>query len=287
MDPNKHSRRKVKFSVRFINWLVSGFYFALTFIFFHYLGHVLTSVFAARFGYQVSFSYAGMDTLMYTTGWTVNRIAIVYVLPSVICLFIGMVSYLFYRKMPTVKIHFRTLFVWLTFNGFTFYFSHIISGLFSGFQFNSEFFTAFVSYYAWLGWEGEKVISVLVLQALFSAPLVYFLVRPYHELSYSNQLMASRSATKKWREFLLFPIAFGVALIALATFPMNVGFSAIRIFSALLLSLFMLLFMNFKASGNYKIVQGGFVKTPKLMIGSAIIALIMFCQFALSIQLEL
>ena len=287
MDSKQRNKRKVKFSVRFVNWLISGLYFAVTFVFFNYLGHLLTSVFAARFGYQVSFSYSGMDTLMHTTGWNVYRIAVVYVLPSVVCFFIGVVSYLLYRKTSTLKLHFRMFFVWLAFNGFTFYFSHILTGLFSGFEFNSKFFTAFVSLYAWLGWEGKKVISILVLQALFSAPFVYLLVRPFHELSYSNQLMVSRSAVKKWREFLFFPIGFGAVIITLATFPMDVDFSVIRILSALLLSLFMLLFMNFRASGSYKIVKGGFVKTPKLIIGSAIIALVLFCQFVLSVQLEL
>ena len=242
---------------------------------------------ASYYGYEVTFNYDGMDTLMHTKGWTVERIAVVYVLPSIVCLLIGVVSLLIYRSIPTTKIHYRTLFAWLAFNGLLYYYSLLLTGLLSDFQFNSRFFTAYVSLYAWLGWTSNKVMVVLILQTLVSGPFVYFLVKPFHELSYSNQLMASRNSLKKWNEFLLLPILAGLVIIVFATWPMDIHFGLVRMLSALILSLWMLLFMNFRDSGSYLILKGGFSRTSKLVFLLAVMSLMLLSRFVLSLKFEL
>lgn len=287
MFTNVNLKEGPSFRIRFANWLYGGFYFALSFNLISYLGYAISAFNAAYLGYNAGFSLSGIDSLKDTTGWSVQKVAFVYVVPPLFALLTSGVALIAFHYVKSQKIHLRSLLFWVSFNGFLYYLSYIATGVASGYRFDSKFFTGFVGFYAWLGWDSNRAIAVLLVQFLISTPFVILFVKPCYSLSYSNRLLISRDNWHKFSSLLLIPIVVGILLVVLSSYPIDKEYQLIRLSSALVVAGIMYLFFNVFSTGNLKLVQGGLASKTYIGVFMLIVILVLSTRFLLTIRIGL
>ena len=197
-------------------WLWSALYFAITFILLNYTSHFWSSINAWQIGFNPSFSYNGMDRILPSAGWSAKRIAFVYLAPPLWGLFSSAVGYIGFSKTSGLKTHLRTFFFWHSFNGFLLYFSYLITGILSGVDYASDFFTGFAGFYTWLEWPKSTIIGIIVFQIITGLALSLIFPPLILKLNHSRKINLQRSG--KWIVLVnvfLIPTLLGSMLVLL------------------------------------------------------------------------
>jgi len=260
----------------FLKLLTSGFYFAVTFILLHYLGHAWSTSNAHNQGYAPFFSYAGIDSLLGTTGWTAKKIGIIYLMPPLVGLIAFTLGILGISFAKTKQLSFKTFMFWLSLNGLLMYVSYITTGLLSGLSFSSKYFTGFVGFYSWLFWKELTIYGVLILQLILCVPIIYYFGKLTMTLNYSSALLKRKNGKIiVWLNILVIPFLIGVFIIAAATFPMDLGFQAVRIFTFIPISLLIVVAMHLQEAKHIAIVKGG-MKGMSMTLWTVVIIILIF-----------
>ncbi|MBL4586109.1 MAG: hypothetical protein JKX84_03500 [Flavobacteriales bacterium] len=263
--------------------LFSGLYCAITFILVAYTAYAWSTSNAWDVGYHPSFSYNGMENLIDTTGWTVEKIAWVYLAPPLWGLMISVFSLIAYHLIDPIQTNLRTFLFWLSLNGFVLYFSYVLTGILSGQVYTSKFFTGFVGFYSWLKWSKGTIYGILVIQLFLSLLYSFLYSKPILQLNYSR-LLASRKQGKLiiFLNVAFVPYLFGTLLIIMATFPMNLNYQSVRIIAFLLVLAACLLGIGFHRAKYISIVKGGLKPSGLLTLIFGVAALILLSRFLLS-----
>jgi len=267
-------------------WLWSALYFAITFILLNYTSHFWSSINAWQIGFNPSFSYNGMDRILPSAGWSAKRIAFVYLAPPLWGLFSSAVGYIGFSKTSGLKTHLRTFFFWHSFNGFLLYFSYLITGILSGVDYASEFFTGFAGFYTWLEWPKSTILGIIVFQIITGLALSLIFPPLILKLNHSRKINSKRSG--KWIVLVnvfLIPTLLGSMLVLLATYPMNLNYQLVRILSCLpIIGVCILAFKHVKYSGM-TFAKGGLSDKPYWQLAMVTLLLIATCRFLLSIPM--
>lgn len=264
---------------------ISGAYFALTFILTSYTAHAWSASNAWDLGHRPLFNYDSMDNLMGTSGWTSNRIAWVYVMPALWGLVLTAIGLISFRILDAKTTHLRTFMFWLSINGFLLYFSYIITGIMSGQDYSSTLFTGFVSYYAWVKLGRAEIYGLLSIQAIFSLPIALIYSKPVLQLNFSRLLAAKNNGKPViFIHVILVPFLIGTALIILATFPMDLGYQSIRLFSFLPVFIVILLGLGLHKAKHITIVKGG-LKPVSLAVVIVVFVSILLSRFLLQVSI--
>jgi len=270
-----------------LKWLLSGLYFAISFILISYTSYAWSAANAWDVGYQPFFSYDGMDSLINTTGWTVRKVAWVYLAPPLWGLALSILGLIAYNLVDTMQTNLRAFLFWLSFNGFLLYFSYVISAILSGQVYSSGFFSGFVGFYSWLDWSRGTIYGILGIQLLASLLFSFVYSKPILQLNYSR-LLASRKRGKSiiFINIVLIPYLIGIVLVAASTFPMDLNYQTVRVFSFLLIFVVAFLGMGFYKAKHITIVRGGLKSTPFYGFAIGCILLFLLAQFLLSIRIK-
>lgn len=241
----------------------SAVYFSITFIIVAYTGHCWSASNAWDLGYHPTFSYEGMENLVDTKGWTAKRVAWVYLAPPMWGLLVAILSLVLYNFSDSRKVHLQTVLLWLSFNGFALYLSYVITGILSGQNYSSEFFTGFAGFYGWLEWSKAKSTAILCLQGIASLPFVLLYSKPVLQLNFSR-LLATRKNGKSviFIHVFVFPLLLGCLFVGVATFPMDINYQLTRMISCLFILPIIGLGMNLHKAKYITIVKGGLSPLP-------------------------
>lgn len=264
----------------------SAFYFAATFIFLSYTSHAWSASNAWDIGLRPLFSYDGMENLAGTGGWSVYRIAWVYLAPPIWGLVVSLFSLVAFTAIEGRNVHLRTLLFWLAFNGYLLYLSYVVMGIISGQDYGSKLFTGFVAYYSWLLWTKGKIYGIMIIQLILSLFFSLVFSKGVLQLNYSR-LIASKSNGKPVVFFNVFvlPITLGIALIALTTFPMDFRYQIIRMATLMPVALIVLLGLALHKAKHIQIVKGGLKPVP--LVGLIVlVALLILSRFWLQAHVE-
>ncbi|MCF8277903.1 MAG: hypothetical protein K9J17_14310 [Flavobacteriales bacterium] len=266
--------------------LYSATYFAFTFILVSYVSHAFSTANAWDVGYRPNFSYDGMDDLRGTTGWTPFRIGWVYLAPPIWGLAISIFALICFRFIDGRQAHLRTILFWLAVNGYLLYFSYIISGLLSGMDYGSPLFSGFVGFYSWLDWEKPKVIGVVIIQLIISIPFALLFSKGVLQLNYSRLLAAKNNGKPViFLHVFIIPIAIGAVLIALSTFPMDLGLQVIRLLSFLPVVIVVFLGLGLHKAKHISIVKGG-LRNVSIAGAIVLVSLLLLSRFGLQVSVQ-
>jgi hypothetical protein len=270
-----------------VKLLTAGFYFAFTFIFLNYLGHAWSTANAWNFGYTPLFSYEGIDSLLGTTGWSAKKIGIIYLMPPLLGIIVLILGLFGINRSRTGQQHLKTFLFWLSVNGLLLYASYISTGFVSGLDTNSKYFTGFVGYYAWLYWKNQTIFGVLALQWFLCIPIILYLSRLALKLNYSNSIFSLTNGKRiVWMNVVAAPFLIGSIIVAIATFPMDLGYQLIRLLSFIPIMVIMLLAMQLQSAKEIQIYKGGMRAVPIAYVSVAILILILISRTVLSLRCE-
>ena len=264
----------------------SAIYFAATFIFLSYTSHAWSTSNAWDIGLRPLYNYDGMDSLAGTGGWSVYKIAWVYLAPPLWGLVVSLFSIVAFTAIEGRNVHLRTILFWLAVNGFLLYLSYVIMGIISGQDYGSKLFTGFVAYYSWLLWSKGKIYGILIVQLVFSLAYALLFSKGVLQLNYSR-VLASKSNGKPVVFFNVFvlPVTIGFVLIALTTFPMDFRYQVIRMGTMMPIALLALLGLALHKAKHIHIVKGGLKPVP--LLGLAIMTiLLLLSRFWLQLHVE-
>lgn len=241
-----------------IQLFYSALYFSISFILLSYTGHAWSTSNAWDVGYRPMFSYDGMDNLLNTTGWTVAKIGWVYLAPALWGMLVSIFALAGFHATDPRQTHTRTLLFWLSLNGFLLFYSYIVTGIFSGEEYASKYFTGFIAFYSWLEWETGTMFGILSIQAMVFLGYALLYSKPILQLNHSRYL-ASRSNGKiiVFMRVMFLPFLLGSILVAMATFPMDLGYQAIRLGCYIPIMLVIFIGIGFYKAKHINIVKGG------------------------------
>lgn len=241
----------------------SAIYFAFTFILLSYTSHGWSASNAWDVGFHPQFSYDGMESLAGTGGWTVNKIAWVYLAPPLWGLIVCLFSLVAFTAIEGTNVHLRTLLFWFSVNGFLLYLSYVVMGIISGQDYGSKLFTGFVAFYSWLLWSKGKIYGILIVQLIISLAFPLLFSKPILQLNYSR-LLASKSNGKPivFTNIFILPVTIGIVLIGLATFPMDFRYQLIRMGTLMPIAIVALLGLVLHKAKHISIVKGGLKPVP-------------------------
>ena len=241
----------------------SAFYFAASFILLAYTSYAWSASNAWDIGLFPKFSYDGMDSLVGTSGWSINKIAWVYLAPPLWGLIISVFALIAFSAIEGRNVHIRTILFWLSVNGFLLYFSYVVMGIISGQDYGSKLFTGFVAFYSWMLWSKAKIYGILIFQLLLSMAYALLFSKGVLQLNYSR-ILASKSNGKPIVFFNVFvlPVSLGFVLIAIATFPMDFKYQLIRMGSLLPIGIVTVLGLSLHKAKHISIVKGGLKPVP-------------------------
>ncbi len=286
----KYLHKTVFFSIEnrkehLLNLFTSSLYFAITFIALHYIGHAWSTSNAHLEGYTPLFSYNGMDSLLGTTGWSARKIGFIFLMPpltGIIALIVGLIS----LRLARIKhVHFRTFMFWLSLNGLLMYTSYVTTAYLSGINFNSKFFTGFVSLYAWFFWEDITIYGVLFAQTLVCIPILLYFGKLILSLNYSNSLLKQKNGRIIiWINVVVIPFAIGVVIVGAATIPMDFGYQLARIATFFPMSVIMVAGMHLFSTKNIVIIRGGMNGVSTAILITATVLLIVLTRTVLSMS---
>lgn len=265
----------------------SATYFAITFILLGYTAHAWSTSNAWDIGLRPAFSYNGMESLVGTNGWSVNRIAWVYLAPPLWGILVSIFALIAFSAVEGRNVHTRTLLFWLAVNGYLLYFSYVITGILSGQDYGSQFFTGFVAFYAWLLWGKAKIFGVLAIQAILSLLYSILFSKGIFQLNYSRLLAAKTIIGKQiiFIHIFALPVMLGIIFIILSTFPMDFKYQLVRFTCAVPIAIVAALGMSLFKAKHISIVKGGLKPVP--LIGLIILLLLMFSsRFWLQLMLK-
>jgi hypothetical protein len=199
-----------------------------------------------------------MENLQHTGGWTVNRIAWVFLSPPLWGLFVSLLSLVAFRAIDPLHTHLRTILFWLSVNGFLLFYSYLTTGLMSWANWTSKFFMGFVGFFAWLDWSKGTIIGVTAVLSVLTLGYSFIYSRLVMQLNYSR-FLASRPNGKSivFLNVAFIPYVIGCTLVAIASFPMDLGYQAVRMVSYLPVFVFCLLGISFFKSKYITVVKGG------------------------------
>lgn len=264
----------------------SAIYFAVTFIIVSYSAHAWSASNAWDFGYRPSFSYDGMDNLVATSGWTVKKVAWVYLAPPIWGIVVAVLGMIGHRAVDSRKTHLQTFLFWLSINGFLLYLSYVSTGILSGQNYSSKFFTGFAGFFGWLEWGQLKSTSLLIVLLIVSLSFALIYSKPVLQLNFSRYL-----ATRKQGKLIIFvhivffPFLIGCLLVALSTFPMDLNYQVVRMATYLIVFLVILLGMNLHKAKHITIVKGGLKPLSPTVISILVVVLIL-SRFVLEMKIE-
>lgn len=243
--------------------LYSAIYFAITFIIMNYTAHAWSTSNAWDIGLYPQFSYDGMESLAGTGGWSVNRIAWVYLAPPLWGLLVSVFAIIAFTAIEGVHVHLRTILFWFAINGYLLYFSYIVMGIFSGQDYSSDMFEGFVAFYSWLLWSKGKIYGILIIQGIFSLAYSLLFSKCVLQLNYSR-LLASKLNGKPivFANVFVLPALAGFILIAIATFPMDLKYQVIRMGTLIPIGVIILLGLAMHKAKHISIVKGGLKPVP-------------------------
>jgi hypothetical protein len=268
-----------------LNLFTSSLYFAITFIALHYIGHAWSTSNAHLEGYTPLFSYNGMDSLLGTTGWSARKIGFIFLMPplaGIIALIVGLISL---RLARTKHVHFRTFMFWLSLNGLLMYASYVTTAYLSGLNFNSKFFTGFVSLYAWFFWKDITIYGLLLIQTLLCIPILLYFGRLILSLNYSNSLLKQKNGRIIiWTNVVVIPFVIGVLIVVAATIPMDLGYQLSRIATFFPMSVIMIAGMHLFSTKNIVVVKGGMNGVSVAVLIATTALLILLVRTVLSIS---
>jgi hypothetical protein len=226
-----------------------------------------------------------MDSLLGTTGWTARKIGFIFLMPSatgIIALLVGLISL---RLARTKQVHLRTFMFWLSVNGLLMYASYVTTAYLSGLNFNSKFFTGFVSLYAWLFWKDITIYGVLFIQTLLCIPFLLYFGRLILSLNYSNSLLKQKNGRIIiWTNVIVIPFAIGVVIVGAASIPMDFGYQFARIATFLPMSVIMVAGMHLFSTKNIVVVKGGMNGVSIVVLMLATVLLLVLTRTVLSIS---
>lgn len=265
--------------------LNSAIYFTVTFILVSYTGYCWSASNAWDVGYSPSFSYEGMENLVSTSGWTLKKVAWVYLAPPLWGLLIAFLGLIMFNLSDSRNTHLQTFLFWLSVNGFMLYFSYVITGILSGQNYSSKFFTGFAGVYGWLEWSKAKATAILCLQGLVSLPFVLFYSKPVLQLNFSR-LLATRKNGKPMIFFhvVLLPFLLGCLLLISATFPMDMNYQLVRLMSYSFVFVTMALGMGLHKAKYITIVKGGIKPLSTTLLSLLTLGLVL-SRFVLGMKL--
>ncbi|MCB0754748.1 MAG: hypothetical protein KDB98_04090 [Flavobacteriales bacterium] len=264
----------------------SAIYFAATFIFLSYTSHAWSTSNAWDIGLRPLFSYDGMESLAGTGGWSVYRIAWVYLAPPIWGLVVSIFSLVAFTAIEGRNVHLRTILFWLAVNGFLLYLSYVIMGIISGQDYGSKLFTGFVAYYSWLLWSKGKIYGILIVQLIISLAYPMLFSKGILQLNYSR-LLASKSNGKPivFLNVFVLPATLGLILVAVATFPMDFRYQVIRMGILMPVALISLLGLALHKAKHIQIVKGGLKPVP--LVGLIVlVVLLILSRFWLQLHVE-
>ena len=227
-----------------------------------------------------------MDNLVATTGWTLRKVAWVYLAPPIWGLIISILGLVGIYASDSRNTHLQTILFWISMNGFVLYLSYVVTGIMSGQNFSSKFFTGFAGVYGWLEWSDAKATAILCIQGLVSLGFALLLSKPILQLNFSR-LLATRKMAKPmiFIHIVLFPFLIGCAFVILTTFPMDLHYQAVRLMCYPLVFLIALLGMNLYKAKHITIVKGG-LKPFSAMTLSILLGLLLLSRFGLELKVD-
>jgi len=269
-----------------LKWLYSGFHFAISFILLNYTSHAWSTSHAWDYGYRPLFCYSGMDSLQHTVGWSVSRIAWVFLAPPIWGLATSALSLGAFHAVDSLRTHLRTFLFWLSLNGFLLFYSYLTTGLMSWANWTSKFFMGFVGFFAWLDWTKGTIIGVTAMFSILALAYSFVYSRPVMQLNYSR-LLASRPNGKSivFLNVVFIPFLIGCALVAIASFPMDLGYQAVRMVSYLPFFIFCLLGISFFQSKYITVVKGGLKHGGIWLWVALAITLVLVTRLVLSVKM--
>jgi hypothetical protein len=269
-----------------LKWLYSGLYFAVTFIVLNYSSHAWSTSHAWDHGYRPLFSYAGMDNLQHTSGWTVSKIAWVFLAPPVWGLGVSLLSLGAFRSVDSLRTNLRTILFWFSVNGFLLFYSYLTTGLMSWANWTSKFFMGFVGFFAWLDWTKGTIIGVTAVFSILALAYSFIFSKPVMQLNYSR-LLASRPNGKSivFLNVVFIPYIIGCALVAIASFPMDLGYQAVRMVSYLPVFVFCMLGISFFKSKYITVVRGGLKHGSTWLWVVLAVSLVLITRLVLSVKI--
>lgn len=255
----------------------SALYFAISFILLSYTSHGWSTSNAWDIGLYPRFSYDGMETLAGTGGWSINRIAWVYLAPPIWGLIVSLFALIAFTAIEGKNVHLRTILFWFAVNGYLLYLSYVVMGIASGQDYGSKLFTGFVAFYSWLLWSKGKIYGILIVQLILSLAFPLLFSKGVLQLNYSR-LLASKSNGKPivFINVFVFPVTLGFILIALTTFPMDFRYQIIRMGTLMPIALVTLLGLMLHKAKHISIVRGGLKPVP--VVGLVVLTLLLLAS---------
>jgi hypothetical protein len=252
----------------------------------NYSSHAWSTAHAWDIGYRPLFSYDGMDVLKNTTGWSVHRVAWVYLAPPLWGLLVSLVSLASFNFVEGKSTHVRTILFWFAVNGFLLFFSYQITGILSGQDYGSKLFTGFVGYYSWLLWDEPKIYGVLTFQTVVSLAIPLLFSKGMLQLNHSRQLAAkSKSKVLIFLHVMVVPAFVGCVIVAISTFPMDFGYQSIRMMCLVPILLVALLGLVFYKAKHISISKGG-LSSVSMAVVVVFILTLFASRFVLSVSVE-
>lgn len=269
----------------FLNILYSAFYFALTFVLLTYLSYAFVAINAKILGYSPYLTLNGVDNLAQTFGWSIKRIAFVYLAAPFSGLAISILSYYLYIGTDHKKSHLQQFFFWLSLNGFVLFYSYLLTGLLSVGNYSSRYFTGFVAFFSWLEWGNVAIYGILILLLIVFVFYAHRYAWPILKSSYSTRLLKrTNGRTLVFFNLVVLPFLFGAVIVFAATFPMDFMYQIVRLFSYGIVFLIMMWSISDRNQKVGKIKKGGIKYLPPYLLLIFVGALVVLCRLVLSHQ---
>lgn len=266
------------------NLLYSGVYCGIAFVFLHYFGYVISCINAHYLGFEPTVNYEGLSSLRHTTGWGPKSIAFVYLAPAAFGFLVFLASAFLCFKLPPPKTHFRNIMFWIAFNAYLLFYSYFFIGI-VGVEYRlSDFYASYASVFDWLYWSPETSKVVLGFFALISLVGGFVFSPLILSFNHSQSLVGVRGGDRVvFTNVVLIPLTIGIALLLLATFPMDIKFHAVQILSVIPLLVVSWLGMKLVTEGSIMIVKGGLDKQPLWKVVVMALVLVFIGQFVLGV----
>ncbi len=264
--------------------LWSGFYFALAFILINYFHHFITAFCAALLEHDPVFSYNGVEPIAASASpWTHKRVAFIYLTAPLICLFISAALLLLLYKSYSNS-HLSLFLFWLSLNAFALFYSYFFTGIFGAGKYTSIFFTGFSLFLSWFYFSSGTIILLLVLSGLFFSVASIAFAPVAMKFNYSIRLLKTKEGRiALFVNTVLFPFISGIAIVELATFPLDLAYTFILLCSiSILLIVLFLAMMRIKKSSAAISQNGGIRYVTPLFLLTAITILALTVRYGLT-----
>ncbi len=192
--------------------LNSTAYYILAYLLLYLLMQFITALVALHFDYQTIVYYYDLYYNIVTTAWTFDSVKILYSMPSLVSIFLGVVLFIFYRWVENENGSLKMLLLWMVFLGSVYFFGSLLIGsvLDKGFGY-------VIMYLYYLDTERMTMVFISLFGLLVTGTI---LTKPFMVSgnTYFNELNEHNRPAFMYGQVLL-PFLLGTGIILLAKLP--------------------------------------------------------------------